>query len=113
MLPTKRRVKKESFAKIMKDGVFLHAPNLYLRFLDRKDESPSLFGFVVPNKVKKTSVGRHLIKRKLTAMVEKALPNTKSGLSCLFFVKKDTTLLSDIEIEKEIIDLLKKGKILS
>jgi len=113
MLPIKRRVKKESFAKIMKDGVFLHAPNLYLRFLDKKDNSPSLFGFVVPNKVKKTSVGRHLIKRKLTAMIEKVLIGAKPGPSCLFFVKKDITLLSNQEIEKEIIDLLKKAKILS
>ena len=113
MLPIKRRVKKESFPKIMKDGVFLHAPNFYLRFLDRKDNSPSLFGFVVPNKVKKTSVGRHLIKRKLTVVVEKVLSDTKSGLSCLFFVKKDITLLSSQETEKEIIDLLKKAKILS
>jgi len=113
MLPIKRRVKKESFSKIMKDGVFLHAPNLYLRFLDRKDNSPSLFGFVVPNKVKKTSVGRHLIKRRLTAVVEKFLLSTKDGFSCIFFVKKDTTLLPNTEIEKEIIDLLKKAKILS
>ncbi len=113
MLPIKRRIKKESFPKIMKDGVFLHSPNLYLRFLDRKDESTSLFGFVVPNKVKKTSVGRHLIKRKLTAVVEKVLIGTKSGLSCLFFVKKDINLLPNQEIEKEMIDLLKKAKILS
>jgi ribonuclease P protein component len=113
MLPTKRRVKKESFAKIMKDGVFLHAPNLYLRFLDRKDESPSLFGFVVPNKVKKTSVGRHLIKRRLTVIVEKLLLDIKDGFSGILFVKKDITPLPVPEIEKEIIDLLKKAKILS
>jgi len=113
MLPTKRRVKKESFAKIMKDGVFLHAPNLYLRFLDRKDESPSLFGFVVPNKVKKTSVGRHLIKRRLTTIVEKLLLEIKDGFSGILFVKKDITPLPTLDIEKEITDLLKKAKILS
>ena len=120
MLPIKRRVKKESFPKIMKDGVFLHAPNFYLRFLcptslelRGANLQASRFGFVVPNKVKKTSVGRHLIKRKLTAVVEKVLIGAKSGFSCLFFVKKDITLLSNQEIEKEIIDLLKKAKILS
>ena len=113
MLPIKRRVKKESFPKIMKDGVFLHAPNLYLRFLDRKDESPSLFGFVVPNKVKKTSVGRHLIKRKMSAVVEKALSDIKSGLSVIIFCKKDVSTLSYTEIEKEILELLMKAKILS
>ncbi|MEI6190908.1 MAG: ribonuclease P protein component [bacterium] len=120
MLPIKRRVKKESFAKIMKDGVFLHAPNLYLRFLcptslelHGANLQASRFGFVVPNKVKKTSVGRHLIKRSLTSIVEKVLPEIRNGFSCLFFVKKDITLISNQEIEKETIDLLKKAKILS
>ena len=113
MLSTKRRVKKESFGKIMKDGVFLHAPNFYLRFLNKKDDSPSLFGFVVSNKVKKTSVGRHLIKRKVTAVVEKHILSLKSGFSCLIFVKKDISLFSLAKIEEEVVDLLKRAKILS
>ena len=112
MLPIKRRVRKESFAKIMKDGVFLHAPDFYLRFLDRKDEFPSLFGFVVPNKVKNTSVGRHLIKRKVSSVVEKTLADIKNGFSCLVFTKKDISKLPYSEIEKEILDLLRKARVL-
>jgi len=113
MLPIKRRIKKDSFGKIMKEGVFVHADNFYLRLLDRKDTLPSLFSFIVPAKIKKTSVGRHLIKRKMTAVVEKNLPHIKEGFSCLVFVKKDPSPISFPEIEKEIKNLLIKGKILN
>jgi ribonuclease P protein component len=112
MLPIKIRVKKESFAKIMKEGVFVHGTNFYLRLLDRKDEKPSLFSFVVPNKVKKTSVGRHLIKRRMSAVVENLLTTLKSGYSVLFFAKKDVSALPYSEIEKEITELLRKAKLL-
>ena len=102
----------ESFEKIMKEGLFIHTLNFYLRFLDRKDSNPSLFAFVVPNKVKKTSVGRHLIKRRMSVVVEKLLITTKPGISSLIFCKKDVSKLAFREIEKEIFDLLGKARML-
>lgn len=111
MLPIKRRIKKESFGKIMKEGVFVHEVNFYLKLLDRKDDSPSLFAFVVPVKVKKTSVGRHLIKRRMTAVVENLLITLKNGYSCIVFAKKDVSTLPHEQIEKEVTDLLKKAKV--
>lgn len=106
MLPIKRRVKKEFFPEIMKNGRFLSGNNLYLRLLDRKDDKPSLFSFVVPNKVKKTSVGRHLIKRQITAVVEKVLNDIRPGFSVIIFVKNDISAFSYKKIEKEILDLI-------
>lgn len=92
----------------MKEGVFMHSANFYLRFLVRKDEKPSLFGFVVPNKVKKTSVGRHLIKRRMSAVVEKLLITLKPGISAIVFAKKDVSKVAFSEIEKELVELLKR-----
>jgi len=113
MLPIKRRVKKESFEKIMKDGVFLHSVNFYIRYFNRKDDLPSRFAFIVPAKVMKTSVGRHLIKRMMTAGVEKKLPAIKQGVSCIFFIKKDISAFSTSEIGKEIVAILEKAKLLN
>ena len=103
----------------MKEGAFVHSPNFYLRFLDKNGSPsspqvvlPSLFGFVVPVKVKKTSVGRHLVKRKMSAVVENALLDTKPGLSVIIFAKNDVSKLSYSEIEKEILELLRKAGIL-
>ncbi len=111
MLSTKRRIKKEFFPKIIKEGVFVHGDNFYLRLLDRKDHLPTLFAFVVPLKVKKTSVGRHLIKRKLTSIVEKVLSDIKPGFSIIIFVKKDVSILPNIE--KETTELLVKAQVLN
>jgi len=112
MLSTKRRVKKASFEKIMKEGVFVNTTCFYLRRLKREDNSPTLFGFVVPVKVKKTSVGRHLIKRKMSAAVEKFLPGIKLGLSIIIFAKNDVSKLPYVEVEKEILELLNKAQTL-
>lgn len=112
MLPIKNRVKKESFSKIMKEGVFVLSEHFSLRLLDRKDAKPSLFALVVPNKVQKTSVGRHLLKRKMSAVVEKVFPNLKTGYSVIIFAKKDIARSPFGEMEKEILGLLKKAKVL-
>jgi ribonuclease P protein component len=112
MLPTNRRVKKESFAKIMKEGTLVRTNNFYLRFLPQNNSILPQFGFVVPNKVKKTSVGRHLIKRKMTAVIERNQFNIKNNLAIIIFVQKDITTLVFSEIEKEILELLRRAKIL-
>ena len=100
----------------------MHSPNFYVRFLDRKDSLPSLFSFVVPNKVIKTSVGRHQIKRRMSAVVEKLLIAQKPSISAIIFArpngassgraKKDVSKMPFGEMEKEIVELLRKGKIL-
>ena len=108
MLPLKSRVKKADFPKIMKEGVFLHSTSFYVRYLDRKDSLPPLFSFVVPNKVKRTSVGRHLIKRRMSAVVEKLLITLKPSISAIIFAKKDVSEVPFGEVEKEIIELLNK-----
>jgi ribonuclease P protein component len=112
MLSTKNRIKKESFAKIMKEGVFVLSDNFSLRLLGRKDNKPNLFALVVPNKVQRTSVGRHLLKRKMSAVIEKVFPSLKLGHSIIVLAKKDVSQSPFAEIEKEIIVLLKKAKVL-
>jgi len=113
MLPSNRRVKRDFFPEIIKKGAFLHGKNVYLRYLERKDDKPSLFSFIVPVKVKKTSVGRHLIKRKMSSVVEKHLKKIKPGLNCLFFSKNDLSAQPFSTIEAEILDLLSKIKALN
>lgn len=113
MLPTKLRVKKELFPEIAKKGSFLSGENVYIRFLDRKDNKATHFSFIVPVKVDKTSVGRHRIKRKMTAAVEKSLSNLGTGLSILIYAKKDLSALPLSQIEEEILKLLSKIKTLN
>ena len=113
MLPIKRRINKETFNLVMKDGVFVSLNGVYLKYTVKKDPSPSLFAFVVPKKVKKTSIGRHLLKRKMTAVVEKVILNIKNGYFIIIFAKEGVCTLPYNEIEKEILNLLKKANLLS
>ncbi len=120
MLPINRRLKKASFEEIMKDGLFLHGDSFYARILAPTSLKlrgasliPSKFAFVVPVKVKKTSVGRHLIKRRMSTVVEKLLITLKPAFSMVIFAKKDVSKLPFSAIEQEITELLRKGKLLS
>ena len=113
MLPIKRRIKKESFTEIVKGGVFVHLDSFYLIYLDRKDNLPSRFSFVVSSKVNKTSVGRHLLKRRMTKVVEERLLEVKFGFSCLVYAKKGASSLLYSELKTEILKLLIKSKLLN
>ena len=100
----------------MKEGIFFGVDRFSLRLLDRKDGQPGRFSLVVPAKIKKTSVGRHLIKRKMTAAIEKNLADVKKGIAGIIFAKKDvsaSSYTSYTEIETEILELFKKAKILN
>ncbi len=112
MLPTNRRIKKEFFTKIVKTGFFVHSDNFYLIYLNNNN-LPSCFSFVVSNKVNKTSVGRHLLKRRMSKVVEKVLSKVKIGLSSLIYAKKGASLLLYSDIEKEILKLLNKANLLN
>ncbi len=112
MLPINSRLKKESFQRVLKEGVFVHSPSFYLRFLHINDNLAPKLAFVVPNKVKKTSVGRHLIKRRISAVVEKLLISLKPGYLGVIFAKKDVSTVPYKEIEVEITELLRKAGIL-
>jgi ribonuclease P protein component len=105
MLITKKRVKKELFPSIIKGGRTISSPNFYIRFLEQKESKTSLFSFVVPNKVVKTSVGRHKLKRKMSAVVEKNFKIIKNNLICLVFAKKNPPKLIYLEIETELLSL--------
>jgi len=113
MLPIKRRLKKEPFTQVMKKGLFEHSSSLYLKYLRSQRENPSLFAFVVPVKVEKTSVGRHLSKRRVTSVVEKLLSQIKPGFLGIIFLKKNIAHLSYLELEDEIRNLLIKLKMLN
>ncbi len=113
MLPTNRRVKKDFFTKIMKNGVYLYGENFYLRYLDRKDEKPSLFSIVVSSKVQKTSVGRHASKRKISSVIEEGYLKSKPGFSVIIFCKKEVTAIPHKEVKREIFELLSKSGMLN
>ena len=68
------------------------------------------FAIVVSKKIEKTSVGRHLIKRKISSYIEENLskinPNFKKTV--VFVVKKIDGLVDYIKAKKDVESILEK-----
>lgn len=113
MLASKYRLKKRSsFARVELSGKLYQFPLFGLGILNRKDEDPSLFGFVISTKISKKAVTRNKIKRILSEEVRQNYEKIKQGYDVVFLVKPSILNKKDIEIKKEVIKALSNVSIL-
>lgn len=113
MLPLKNRLKnKKDFDEVFKKGK--GAEGFFL-FLKTKNNglNESRFGFIVSRKVSKKAVIRNKIKRKLRAATGSRTDFIKKGLDVVVFVKKGGDKKELLEMEKELVFLFEKIKILN
>lgn len=111
MLPKKHRIAKKSFEDIFKRG-----KNYFSDYISLKvcpiPENRSIFTFVVSSKVAKKAVERNKLKRRSRYIVKKILDKAKKGRGVIVFFKKDSNKLNFYDLEREIIAILEKAKIL-
>lgn len=112
MLPTNRRINKASFKDNLK-GVVFHNQSLYLKLVNQIDLKSNQFAVIIPKKVKKTAVGRNLLKRRIFAVIQNNLKNIKNSFQYYFYIKKDLSSLSFSDLTNEVLDLLGKAKVLN
>jgi len=111
MLPKSRRItKKEEWNKLHKFGERAHSPELVMSYL--KTNNISRFGFIVGNKVSKRANIRNLIKRRIRAVIENNLANIIKNIDVIFVAKVKIKELNYQEIEKKVLILLKKQRLL-
>ncbi len=114
MLNRKFRAERVNIEEAIKTGLNLPSTSFYVK-VSRKDEKKLGFAIVISKKVEKTSVGRHAIKRKISAVIEDNLskinPDFKKTL--VFFPKKTDKTLPFSVLQREIEEMLKKIKALS
>lgn len=72
----------------------------------------SRIGISVSKKAYKSSVKRNLYRRRIKEIVRTGCFNLKQGYDLIFVVKKTEQIPPYREIEKEIIDLLEKAKLI-
>ncbi len=111
MLSRKFRAERTNIEEAIKTG--LNVPGLFLYAkISRKDSEKPGFAIVVSKKIEKTSVGRHEIKRSISAVIESNLykisPDFKKTV--VFFPKKVDKPLPYSSIKKDVEDVLKKIK---
>ncbi len=113
MLSKNRRVGRELFSQILTKSRSFNGSNLSLRVLKTPlNNKETKFSFVVSKKVSNKAVKRNFLKKRGYYAVKKISKNLNNDFVCVFFLKKNSTLLSYKEFEKEILFLLKKAEVL-
>ena len=117
MLPVKYRIKKEFLPLVLKQNKVFSSPNFNLRLHNRFEAEPGFnkqtrLAVIIPNKITPLSTGRHLLKRRIHAVLEKVWPATKNNLDIIVQIKENASKLDFSDLDKEIIDLLRTAKVL-
>ncbi|MFQ5661670.1 MAG: ribonuclease P protein component [Candidatus Paceibacteria bacterium] len=101
---------KQLFNEVLKKGKSYHSPHVSLKVLSVARSEKSSFYFVVSGKVIKKAVKRNLFKRRGRSIARQS--GAKPGYVGAFFAKKGAGALEFAEFKAEILDLLKKAKLI-
>lgn len=116
MLPVKYRIRKDSLPLVLKQNKVFPSVYLDLRVHNRLSTEfnygqSSRVAVVIPNKVSPLSTSRHLIKRRIHAVLEKIWPDLSFSKDIIVQIKKSPLELSREELEKEIFGVLRTAKV--
>ncbi len=112
MIQKNRRLKKESIARILRQGRNFRGQSISLRYIVDSGQFSS-FAFIIPAKIAKKAVSRNKIRRMGRAIVFHLLPRMKEGYLALIFFEKGSAKMKFSELEQEIIKLLQKAGFLN
>jgi ribonuclease P protein component len=109
MIPRKYRATRIDIESTIKAGVTLDSPILYAK-VSKKEPEKTGFAIVISKKVEKTSTGRHLIKRRISDVIEKNLGGIKKDVkkTVIIFAKKSEKIPSYAEIKRDLESILTK-----
>ncbi len=121
MIPKNQRISRENFEIIMKKGGLTNSGLFSLRFLknlpaqDRTDlegpENTTHFSVVVSKKVAKTAVLRNKIRRRGYSVLGKMRKSLNNPYFIILFAKKGAEKATFAETEAQILEILKKAKL--
>lgn len=107
------RIKKENeFQYVYSNGQSVANRNFVLYQIDKKDQKHFRVGLSVGKKVSHTAVGRNRVKRYVRQSLLELKPEIPAELDFLIIARKPAVDLDMFETKKNIVHLLKLGKIL-
>jgi ribonuclease P protein component len=109
MIPRKYRATRIDIENAIKAGITLDSPIVYAKISKRAPEKTG-FAIVISKKVEKTSAGRHLIKRRISDIIEKNLSKIKPDLkkTIVIFAKKSEKIPNYADLKKDLESILTK-----
>ena len=111
MLPKKHRSNKDILKKTLRFGKRFDSEFSFLKIIPIKNNNSS-FSFVVSKKTAKSAVKRNTIKRRARHIVARNIALFKSGADVAYFFKPGSDKLKSKELERDILALSKKAKII-
>lgn len=113
MLPRKYKLKKNNdFKEVFENGKYYQQEFIKLKIL-KNDLEINRFGLIIGLKISKKAVQRNKIKRQIEEIIRLKLNQIKSGFNIVILVNPEIIEKDYQEIEKTLINLFKKAKILS
>lgn len=107
MLARENRLTGEkNFDRVKKKGKLYQSENFGMAVYDRKDDSPTRFGFIISTKISKMAVHRNRLARALREAARYNLKKIGSGKDIVFLAKKSITSKTTDEIMKEVNDTI-------
>ncbi len=97
-----RLTEKTHFENVRQNGKFVSTPLFSVSFLDRKDNKPSRFGFIVSKKLSTKANVRNKVKRILRELVRKNLSSVKAGFDFVIIAKSGIMKQSSDTIESKL-----------
>ncbi|MQS76619.1 ribonuclease P protein component [Companilactobacillus halodurans] len=108
------RIKKENeFQYVYSNGNSVANRNFVLYKMPKKDQKHFRVGLSVGKKVSHTAVGRNRIKRYVRQSLLELKPEIPAELDFLIIARKPAVDLDMFETKKNIVHLLKLGKVLN
>jgi ribonuclease P protein component len=109
MISQKQRISRGEFQSLLKKGRSFHSPLFSLSI--SKDVPGERFAVVVSKKVAKKAVRRNKLRRWAYSILQKHQDSIFSDVACIFFYKKTPEDISFQDVEKQIVDVLKKAHV--
>ncbi len=103
MLARKNRLTGEKdFKSVQEKGKLFQSANFGLAFLERGDNGPPRFGFVVSTKISKEATDRNTLRRHMSETVRLMTGEVRDGLDVVFLAKTSIIRVPASEIVKEV-----------
>ncbi|MCX6717112.1 MAG: ribonuclease P protein component [Candidatus Taylorbacteria bacterium] len=111
MLSRKYRASKDDIEETIKNGFNIQGNFVYAK-VSRDKKDINTFAIIISKKTEKTSVGRHLIKRRISSALEDIVKNNEKDYlkTIVFFYKKSEKVPETSLFHKDISEIL--GKVL-
>jgi len=108
MLSRKYRATRTEIERVIKSGITISGDFFYAKVSKDEKEKPG-FAIIISKKIEKTSSGRHLLKRKISSVIEKKILKAKAKKIAVFFPKKIERKISYKKIDRDVSFILERA----